>query len=181
MATVTGSVLLLTGPPGAGKTTVADLVASRFTRSAHVEADRFFGFVVGGYLDPWDPESHGQNGLVMDIACDAAARYAEAGYLTVLEGIFIPGWFYEPVRDRLRGRGLHVAAALLRPSRATTLERARRRMPPKLLPDEVLERLWNAFAEAGPLAAHVIERDERPPEEVANVVVRRLADGSLAV
>ncbi len=35
-----GSVLLLTGPPGAGKSTVARIVAERFERSVHVEADR---------------------------------------------------------------------------------------------------------------------------------------------
>src|SRR5688572_9862550 len=126
-----GSVLLLTGPPGSGKTTDADIVALRFDRSVHVEADRFFSFVAGGYVDPWDAEAHEQNAVVMEIASDVARRYAEAGYFTILEGIFIPGWFYESTRERLSSASLEVSSAILRPSLATTVARARPRTPPK--------------------------------------------------
>ena len=176
-----GSVLLITGPAASGKTTVADLIESRYERSVHVEADRFFGFVVGGYVDPWDPSSHEQNALVMEIACNAAGRYAEAGYRTVLEGMLIPGWFYEPVRDRLRAQALDVAVAIVRPSLATTLERGRARVPPKRLPDEVLEQLWSAFTDLGPLETHVFENDASAPEATAEAIVAELHEGTLAV
>jgi predicted kinase len=176
-----GSVLIVSGPAASGKTTVAQLVASTFERSVHVEADRFFGFVVGGYVDPWDREAHEQNTVVMEIACDAARRYAEAGYLTVLDGMFIPGWFYEPVRDRLSAASLDVSAVIIRPPRATALERGRARVPPKLLDDAVLEHLWRAFEDLGPLEDHVIENDTDAPAATAEAVVRRLADGALRV
>jgi hypothetical protein len=176
-----GSVLIVSGPAAAGKTTVAHLVASAFERSVHVEADRFFGFVVGGWVDPWDREAHEQNGVVMEIAADAARRYAESGYLTVLDGMFIPGWFFEPVRDRLRAASLDVSAMFIRPPLATTLERGRARVPPKLLDDDVLEHLWHAFADLGPLADHVLENDMDAAATTAEVVVRRLADGTLRV
>ena len=172
-----GSVLLLTGPPGSGKTSVADIVASRFDRSVHVEADRFF--VVGGYVDPWDPEAHEQNSVVMEIASEVARRYAEAGYFTILEGIFIPGWFYESTRERLRSAPLEVASAILRPPLATTVARARPRTPPKRLGDEILEDLWRAFSDLGPLERYVIEDDTQDAERSAEIVIRRLQDGSL--
>src|SRR6185312_16035324 len=40
-------VLLLTGPPGSGKTTTARLIATRAARGVHVEADSFFDFRSG--------------------------------------------------------------------------------------------------------------------------------------
>ncbi|MFL5792310.1 MAG: AAA family ATPase, partial [Actinomycetota bacterium] len=59
-------LLIITGPPGAGKSTVARSVADRFEPSALVEGDAFFGFVARGYIDPWLPESHAQNAVVTE-------------------------------------------------------------------------------------------------------------------
>ena len=59
-------LLIITGPPGAGKSTVAQIVAGRFEPSALVQGDTFFGFVARGYIDPWLPESHEQNTVVTE-------------------------------------------------------------------------------------------------------------------
>jgi 2-phosphoglycerate kinase len=45
-------LIVITGPPGAGKSTVAQVVAESFDRSALVTGDTFFGFVAKGYIDP---------------------------------------------------------------------------------------------------------------------------------
>lgn len=103
------TVLILTGPPGAGKTTVAGLLAGVFKQSAHLEVEHFFEFIASGYVEPWKDESHDQNQLVMRIVADAAAGYATAGYATILDGIVIPGWFFEFLRDALRARDVAVA------------------------------------------------------------------------
>jgi AAA domain len=52
-------VLILTGPPGAGKTTTAAALVARSPRAAHLESDRFFQFIrdrrdchPGWFLEP---------------------------------------------------------------------------------------------------------------------------------
>ena len=164
-------VLILSGPPGAGKTTTAATIAARAERSAHVESDAFFRFVHGGYVEPWKPESHAQNEVVMAAVADATRRYADAGYLTIVEGILIPGWFFEPLRDALHAAGHAVAFAVLLPPLEVCVARDGGDRA-------IIARLWRQFADLGPLEGQAIDPGERDAAEVADLVERVLRDGT---
>jgi predicted kinase len=174
-------ILILTGPPGAGKTTVAGILAERSDRAVHLESDVFFRFIRAGYIQPWKEESHEQNRIVMRVVAGAAASYATAGYLTIVDGIIIPGWFLEPLRDALQEAGHGVAYAVLRAPLSVCAERARERARDPLTEPKVIERLWRSFADIGDLEKNALDLDSRSPEEAADMLERRLADGSLAV
>ena len=87
------SLLVITGPPGAGKSTVATLVADRLPRSVLIEGDAFFAFVRQGKIEPWLPESHAQNEIIVDAAALATGRFAR-DYATVYDGVVGP-WFID--------------------------------------------------------------------------------------
>jgi tRNA uridine 5-carbamoylmethylation protein Kti12 len=174
-------ILIVTGPPGVDKTTVAGMFAERSARAVHLEADAFFRFIRSGYVEPWRPESHEQNSLVMRIVAAAAAGYAAAGYFTIVDGIVIPGWFLEPLRGALRGEGHRVAYAVLRAPLATCTARARSRGDDPLADPEVIERLWRDFADLGSLERNAVELGSRGPQEAAALLEQRLADGSLEI
>lgn len=175
-------VLLLTGPPGVGKTTVAGILAERSARSVHLESDAFFRFIRSGQVEPWKPESDEQNGVVMRIVAEAAAAYAAAGYFTLVDGILLPEWFLAPMSDALHGAGHRVAYAVLREPLSVCVARARGREGDSALADaDVIEQLWRGFADLGDRERHALDLGGRSPEQAVDLLEQRLADGGLAI
>lgn len=174
-------VLIVTGPPGVGKTTAAGMLVERWPKAVHLEADRFFSFIRSGHVEPWRPESHAQNEAVMRVVAGAAGGYAKAGYFTVVDGIVIPTWFFEPLRDALKKAGHSVAYAVLRAPHSLCAERIAAREGVALAEPDVIERLWASFSDLGPLERHAIDVDGMGPDQTADALASRLADGSLAV
>ncbi len=82
--------LLLTGAPGAGKSTVTRLVAQALSRSALLDAHSFGRMVVGGYVWPLGApadEAAAQVGMVNANVCAVAANFAAAGFTPVIDWV----------------------------------------------------------------------------------------------
>ncbi len=171
--------MLITGPPGAGKTTVGSLVAAAFDPSVHIRIDDFLPIVVNGWVDPWLPGAAHQNHVLGGAAAAAAVQCGEGGYMVVLDGFVFP--------DRLAAlaafcgrRGVRLHYAVLRADLATCLERVSRRRPGH--PEDPVEfsRLHGRFADLGDRAANVIDASG-PPAAVSAALLSALAAGRLEV
>lgn len=175
-------MLILTGPPGVGKTTVAGRLAQREKRSVHLEADRFFFFIKTGFIDPWDPASHEQNQLVMRTAAEAAARYAAAGYATIFEGIVIPRWTLETIRETLDAAGVPTSYAVLRAPQAHCVARVlEREGDPDAYAPDMLAALCSEFDDLEAFEPHAIDVTGLDTDQTAAAVATRLETGDLAL
>ena len=86
------AIFIVSGIPGAGKTTVSHLLAQRFQRGVHIEADVLQKLIVNGGLWPdgepadeaeWQLRLRGRN------ACMLADSFFEAGFAPVIDGVVI--------------------------------------------------------------------------------------------
>lgn len=160
---------------------MARLLAGRSQRAVHVESDQLFHFIQAGYIEPWKPESHEQNATVMRIVADVADGYAKAGYFTIIDGIVSPAWFFRPLRDSLRAAGHSVAYAVLRAPLPVCISRVDAR-PSDRLPDvDVIERLWQDFADLGDLESHAFDSGGDTAEALADALSERLRASLLDV
>lgn len=151
-----GEVVIVSGPPGSGKSTVAEALAGDAERGVHLESDRFYRWIRSGFVGPHLPEAHAQNTTVMDAVADAAATYAEGGYTVVWDGIVGP-WFLDRVLARFAARGVRVRYLVIRADRETALARVRER--DGTVDTSGAEVMWNQFADLGPLESHVVSGD----------------------
>lgn len=167
-----GDLIVVTGPPGAGKSTVAALLADRFERTALVAGDEFFGFLRAGAVAPWLPQSHEQNTAVVEAAAAAAGRLSRLCDV-VYEGVVGP-WFLSTFL-RESGRD-HVHYALLFPPVEVCLHRVAARVGHGFADLGAAEQMWRDFDTATIGARHVFS-DVAAPAELAGQIVERTLSG----
>lgn len=177
-------LLILTGPPGAGKTTVGAIIASESPLSACIHSDWFWTTIVNGHIPPWERAADGQNRAVIRAAAAAGVRMANAGFTVVLDGILGP-WHFEPLREELAQCTGPVNYAVLRPDRDTCLVRARGRVleSPRhraALTDEgPIRHMWNQFHDLGAIEECVIDNSAIDARTTALLIQERLGAGDL--
>ena len=88
--TITSMVIILSGPPGSGKSTVGEALALKFPQSASFSTDTIRQFIKGGNIAPWEvgEKAEKQMKLGDDIVQDIMKRYINSEYIVILDGIY---------------------------------------------------------------------------------------------
>ena len=103
-------IVLIAGASASGKSTVAQALAERLPKAVHLRGDAFRKMIVSGREAAGPDLSHAfleQLRLRYQIACDAAERYAAAGFQVIYQDVIL-GPYLEEVVSRLRPHGLAV-------------------------------------------------------------------------
>jgi predicted kinase len=169
-------ITIIGGAPGAGKSSLARLLASSEPDGVHIESDAFFRFVPHR-LDPSLPTARVQNEVIVRAYTRASVEYAESGYSVYLEGVIGP-WLL-PIIAAIATPFDYV---LLDVSLEIALARVQSRGTQSSATPEVIRRMHPQFAAAIPASRrHVVDTNGRSLSEVATELRSARAAGALAI
>lgn len=169
---------IITGPAGAGKTTVAAAVARRRPLGVHLPTDYWYHWIVNGYISPWKAEANLQDATVISAIAAAAGQYSAGGYDVIVDGIVGP-WFLDHFLARAHEQANTIAYVVLRPAPGVVLQRATDRTNDHDLKNiDVINQISRAFEDLGLFESHVIDSTTQDPADTVEAVLVALSSGN---
>jgi chloramphenicol 3-O-phosphotransferase len=173
-------VVIISGAPGAGKSSVARGLCERYDRTVHIETDQFFAAIRMGFISPWKRESDRQNHMISRAAARAAGAYAEEMFGVFIDGVIGPHLLPEYLRELAAVR-VPVHFVLLAPSADAIVARGVAREDVVRVPPRLLRKGYETFRAWGPFAGTTIDNTPLTAQETADLVMEACGRGEALV
>jgi chloramphenicol 3-O-phosphotransferase len=175
-------IIAITGIQAAGKSTVARLLAQRFERGVHIEADVLNQMIVTGRVLPEEPgvmppEAERQLRLRLHNACLLAKSFLDAGFTPIIDDIIV-GERYDELKSELVGVRLDLV--VLAPSPDVVAAKRDAGRGKRVLGEKWARYLDDALRETMADEGIWVDSSDQTPEETVDEIVRRLNSSTIA-
>lgn len=165
------SLIIISGCPGSGKTTLASSLADRSPLGVRVDTDAFYHFVTHR-LDPSTPESKNQNTSVVRAFLRASNSYFQDGYDVLIDGVLGP-WWLKLMQSELSEFGY----AILHANRETVLQRTSERTSQGSANPALVKTMHAQFDSISGMEKRTINTSGKTPSDVLIEFTNRQRNG----
>lgn len=132
-------IVLITGPAGSGKTTVANELVKLFEKSARVEVDYIRKMIINGYVKPYPHTEEAENQIRISVknACAIARNLVKVSFDVFIDDVVVSKDLLDFYYSQLKGYDFRVF--LLLPSRDKVKERDTGRDKTAILGERALQ------------------------------------------
>ena len=173
-------IVIVSGPPGAGKSSVCEALCERYDRTVHLQTDDLYASIRMGFVSPWKPESNAQNHMVSRAAARAAGAYAEERFGVFIDGVIGPHLLPDYI-DELKTIRLPVQCVVLLPSVDEVVRRGLTREATIRVPEDLLRRGHETFLRYGELRGFTIDNTHMTAHQAADAVMDACGRGDCLV
>jgi adenylate kinase family enzyme len=163
-------LIIFSGPPGSGKSTIAKLLASKFDKSVNFSIDTVRYFVKAGNFAPWDTstEAKKQHRLNDKIANQIIKEYLNNQYIVIVDGIY-----NDKDLVAFRKQFQDVFGFMLLPSLKVTLHRDSKRPKDQRIPHRV-KILHKHFSSKPSKLFKTIDSSNSSPKETLKIILKEI-------
>lgn len=173
-------IVIISGPPGSGKSGVCESLCERYDRTVHLRTDEMYGWIRMGSRRPWVAGAERQNAMVSRAAARAATAYVADLYALFIDGVIGPHLL--PIYlEELRAATVPVHFVVLLPSLDETVRRGLARGLALRVPEQQLQSLHAQFVRYGEFAGRTFDNTGLTADQTGDLVMDACGRGECLV